>query len=96
MYQFYDNRTVPMPSQEDVGIAYATQAVLLQFMFRQDFDLPADAPYAKKLSDWPMYGDAETFANVTLGGYEVAPVPASLRRKCDVINALVRDPMKQV
>jgi hypothetical protein len=95
-YYFYDNRTVPMPSQADVDLAYATEAILLQFLFRQDFDLPVNASFAKKLSDWPVYGEGEVFANVTLSGFEIGAVPQDLRKKCDFIDALVRDPSKGV
>lgn len=96
MYQFYDNRTISLPSLRDVEIACASQAILLQFMFRRDFHLPAHARFAMKLSDWPFYGDGGVFVNFTIDGFKVGPVPQIMREKTKLINNLVQNPLKGV
>jgi hypothetical protein len=93
MYYFYDEKTMSMANEEDVQLAEAAKAMLLQFMFGKDFELPTEAKFAKELSTWPVYGDEDVFANVTLdGGYEVGAVPPGLQKKCEAINALVMGP----
>jgi hypothetical protein len=95
-YYFYDNVTIPLTTQEDIDVAYASEAMLLQFMFGRDLELPADARFARKLSEWPVLGDGEVYANVTLEGFDFEPVAEHLRQRCGVINTLVRDPAKGV
>lgn len=72
------------------------EAMLLQFMFRQDFELPADASFARKLSEWPVFGDGGVYANVTLEGFGFEPVAEHLQRRCEVINAIVQNPTNGV
>ena len=95
-YYFYDSRTVPMPSQDDIDITYAAEAMLLQFMFGRDFELPEDAPLAKHLSEWPVVGKGNVYANVSLQGFGIGEVADHLQLRCEVINGLVRDPSKGV
>ena len=95
-HYFYDNRTVPMSTQEDIDVAYASEATLLQFMFRQDLNLPRDVPLAKKLSEWPVVGEGDVYANVTLEGFGIGEVAEHLQLRCEVINGMVRDPSKGV
>jgi hypothetical protein len=65
-------------------------------MFRNDLELPANARFARKLSDWPVFGEGGVYANVTLGGFQFEPVAEHLQQRCEVINGLVRDPTKGV
>lgn len=95
-YYFYDNVTIPLATQADIDLAYAAEAMLLQFMFREDFDLPATARFARKLSEWPVYGDGEVYTNVTLDGFDFEPVAEHLVQRCKLINSLIQDPNKGV
>ena len=95
-YYFYDNVTIPLATQEDIDVAYASEAMLLQFMFRKDLTLPMDARFARKLSEWPVLGEGKVYANVTLAGFDFEPVAEFLQRRCEVIDAMVRDPKNGV
>ena len=79
----------------DVALAEAASAMLLQFLFRQDLEVPSEHPFARRLSQWPLVGQHGILANVSLAGFQYEPEPANLHEKCK-INALVQHPTNRV
>ena len=88
-----DNTSTPVASLES---AFAAQNYLLQFMFRQDFPVRPNASYAGRLSDWPVFSNNETVANIAVKGFEFGPQGRATMERCRFINELVLDPANGV
>ncbi|KAF2684898.1 putative lipase 1 [Lentithecium fluviatile CBS 122367] len=85
---FADNTTTPVV---DLGVALASESYLLQCMFRKDFSVNPNAPYARPLSEWPYAQSNETTANIAAGGYVFRPMGTDVRMRCAYINEILTD-----
>ncbi|KAH7130073.1 lipase [Dendryphion nanum] len=93
-YFFYDkNETTPIVSTD---LAYASQHVLLQFMFGKELAVSENATLAIPIGLWKEFERNETIANITLGGFGIQPLDELTKRRCDYIYELIRDPANGV
>jgi hypothetical protein len=67
----------------DVAQAKAFQQDLLRFLHGHDIG-------------WPIYGEDRQITNITEGAFPRVVVPGDLRRRCEMINAVVLDPQNGV